>query len=68
MAERHGVVFDETVQVIRPTMLDGSVAELLDAELGSPALEIIRRYSSAGTSVYGASPSSSLSLRAEMTL
>lgn len=52
IAERHGVVVDEVVQVIRPTILDGAVAKKLDAELGSPALEIVRRYSSAGTIVY----------------
>ncbi|NDW07364.1 GntR family transcriptional regulator [Jiella pacifica] len=52
IAERHGVVVDEVVQVIRPTVLSDVVADMLDAVPGSPALDIIRRYSSAGTIVY----------------
>lgn len=47
-----GVVVDEVQQIIRPAILSATIAEALSATTGEPALEIIRRYVSAGKVVY----------------
>lgn len=43
-----GEMFTEIQQEIRATVLDATVAERLGAEVGSPALQITRRYFSTG--------------------
>lgn len=52
IAERFGVIVDEVIQTIRPVLLDHRTAETLQAIPSSPALEIIRRYQSAGNAIY----------------
>ncbi|WP_099867900.1 GntR family transcriptional regulator [Pararhizobium haloflavum] len=51
IAERYGVIVDEVIQTIRPTLLDSQIAEALKSTSGAPALEIVRRYQSAGSPI-----------------
>lgn len=52
IADRFGVIVDEVVQTIRPVLLDHRTADTLQGIAGSPALEIVRRYQSAGSAIY----------------
>lgn len=52
IADRYGVIVDEVVQTIRPVLLDGRTADALKGVAESPALEIVRRYQSAGSPIY----------------
>jgi len=46
------VIVDEVVQTIRPILLDDKKADALKSVAKSPALEIVRRYQSAGSPIY----------------
>ncbi|WP_306132126.1 GntR family transcriptional regulator [Roseivivax marinus] len=47
-----GIEIDAVEQIIRPVTLDEPSSELLCATPGQPALEIVRRYLSAGRTIY----------------
>lgn len=44
LAREYGVVIDEIRQDARATLLSPEYAEMLDAEAGGPAMEVVRRY------------------------
>jgi len=52
IADQYGVIVDEVVQTIRPILLDDKKADALKSVAKSPALEIVRRYQSAGSPIY----------------
>lgn len=52
IADRHGIEVDEVKQRIRPIIMADPKASALHATIGTPALEIIREYHSAGEVIY----------------
>ena len=52
IADQYGVIVDEVVQTIRPILLDDKKTDALKSVAKSPALEIVRRYQSAGSPIY----------------